>query len=289
MFLIQNFFLTANISTSLEKNNVYEAAGMLRALFELGPSVCFLPTMIRYFKVLVMTERGVDALQAVDDIYDILKNDLQVSFEECQQLGKKYYKEQDYLLSILFDLISNLLLPNVVDEEWILLGIAKSMSRLLKTITQSAEIYSCNETLKSFIVPRIRKSLVDVFSNIGGKSKKSLAIMEVACKHKMEQIERNVADIDASEKTLRESLDKMQNVLGGEAEKMHLLGTVLNNLGSTCLQQGKIVEAKDLLLQAIEVNGNAEDYDSEEERKLDIFRSTHALERVDEILKSMNK
>ena len=266
----------------------YQAVGMLQALYKLGSSVWFIPTLVRYYKVLVMTERGEMAMQVLDELCATLKEDLHVSPQDCKQLAKNFFKEKDYQLSILFDIIGNILWIDVIDDEWILLGITKNFTRLLSSINNVMEKYSCTETLKRFIVPKIRSSLFEVCARVKGKSKKALAIMEVAYKHKLEQMERSVGDIDAAEKTLRESLNLLQSVLGEEAKELHLLGTVLNNLGSTCLQKGNIRDAKYYLLQAIEVNSNAQDYSSEGERVQDVSRSQNALRQVEEILGSRN-
>ena len=273
----------------MEEQKIYQAGGMLDALYQFGPSVAFLPTLLRYYHVLIMTERGEEALAIVDKIYDVLKNQLNVSVGECQRLAKHFSDDKEYLLSILFDIIGNSLLPDLVDDEWILIGILKNLRRLQNCIIQLSEKSSCNEILQSFILPRIRRTVSEVFAAVGGKSKKALTIAEVMCKHAVEIMERYSGDINAAENTLRESLSLMETVLGEEAKKIHLLGTVLNNLGSTCLQLGKLEEAKELLAQAIQVNMDATDYSTEAERRHDVERSSNALEQVDEILRSRDR
>ena len=268
----------------MDLNNLYQAEGLLQTLYDLGPSPCFLPTMISYYKVLLMTERGESAMETLEYIYNVLKDDLHVTVEECRRLAKKFHKDEEYLLSILFDLICILLCADITDCEKLLLSASKSMSRLRESITKAANLYSCNETLKTYVVPKLASSLSPIFENVTGKSKKTLAIVQVACQHNLEQIQRAVADLDGEEATLRESLEILRSVLGEEAKEIHLFGTVLNNLASTVLQKGNIQEAKDLFLQAIEINENAQDYSSEEERGTDIYRSQLGLKQAEEIL-----
>ena len=88
---------------------------------------------------------------------------------------------------------------------------------------------------------------------------------------------------------MRESIEILRSVLGEEAKEIHLLGTVLNNLVSTVLQKGNIQEAKDLFLQVIEINENAQDYSSEEERGVDMYRSQLGLKQAEEILRTTSQ
>ena len=112
-----------------------------------------------------------------------------------------------------------------------------------------------------------------------------MTVLEVACKHKLEISEGYVDDFTAVETTLTEAKEQLMSVLGQEAKEMHLLGTLLNNLGANCLIQKRPQEAKEYLTQAIEVNMGAKDYSSQAERDNDIMRSSSALSRAEEMLR----
>ena len=258
---------------------------MLRELYHLGPSVCFLPSLIRYYKVLLMTERGEEAIKVVDRICDVLKNELHLSFGECGRIAKRFYEKKEYFLSILFDLIGCSLLYDFLDSDKILLGITKSLKRLQNCVATVAKTDSFLETLKYFIVPKIRNSLDEVFDDLEKKSKRVFVKEKVMSKHAVEIMERNVRDLNAAEVTLRDCREQLLSVFGEKANRLQLFGIVLNNLGLICLQQGNLDEAKDLLAKAIQVNIDAADYASEEKRQQNIQRATNALEQVEEILK----
>ena len=277
------------VRSYLNDHKGYEAKGMLQTLYEFGPAVCFLPTKIRYFKVLMMTDRGEEAVQIVDDILEVLRKDLPVTFEECKRLAKKYFAQKQYVLSILFDLLGNSLLPDVLVEEKKVIGIAKNMTRLGQSLSEVRKAHSCDNALKSFILPKIRSSLAAVFETVGEKNRKKTATIHVLCKHVVQIMEGTFGDVEAVEKTLKDALELMKSASGEEAEKSHVFGTVLNNLGAATLQQGKIEEAKDLFEQAISVNSDATDYSTEEERKKDVARSTTGLKKVNEILEARQR
>jgi len=134
-------------------------------------------------------------------------------------------------------------------------------------------------------LPRIRITLQTVFDNARGKSRKVITLVHVACKHKLEIAEGYVDDFTAVETTLLEAKELLTSILGQEAKEMHLLGTLLNNLGANYLMQKRPQEAKEYLTQAIEVNMNAKDYDTPEERQNDIQRSSRALSRAEDMLR----
>ena len=265
----------------------FEAFGILYNLYKLGPSISFLPTLISFYDILMKTERGEEADKLADEILGILKNRLKVSYKECKRLAKSYRNEKWYFKSVLFDLIGNHLLSELKDSEGMLSGIGNNMARLQESINDAVEESSCyKKTLRLWVLPRMHVTLQAVFRNAFGKSKKALAIVEVLCKHKLEISEYYVDDLDARERTLLEQKSQLLTVLGDEAKKLHIFGTVLNNLGANCLQQKKPLVAKDYLTEAIEVNMNAEDYTSEEERKGDVERSERALGQVDDMLQT---
>ena len=235
------------------------------------------------------TDRGEEAHKLVDEILGVLKQRLRVDTKTCKRLAQRYFDDKKYFKSILFDLLGNHMLPDVKDAEKMLSGIARNMIRLQKSIKKACkESYSHKKTLRVWVLPRVRTSLQLVFSNARGKSKKVLTLLEVACKHKLEIAEGYVDDYDAVETTLLEAKELLINVLGEEAEKMHLLGTLLNNLGANYLMQKRPLEAKECLARAIHVNMTAADYDSQEEKESDITRSNRALSRAEDMLKHQN-
>ena len=244
--------------------------------------------MISFYDILMKTERGEEADKLVDEILGILKNRLKVSYKECKRLAKSYRSEKFYFKSILFDLIGNHLLSEMKDSEGMLSGICNNMTRLQESVNDAVDLSSCyKKTLRLWVLPRMRLTLQVVFEKAFGKSKKTLVIVKVACMHKLEITEGYVDDLNGVEQTLLSALDLLQSVLGDGAKRLHLLGTVLNNLGANYLQQKRPQAAKDYLTQAIEVNMNADDYTTEEERQRDIARSNRALGQVDDMLKNM--
>ena len=112
-----------------------------------------------------------------------------------------------------------------------------------------------------------------------------ITVIHVACKHKLEIAEGYADDFSGVEVTLTEAKDLLTEVLGQEAKEMHLLGTLLNNLGANCLMQKRPQAAKNYLTEAIEVNMNAKDYDTDAEKERDIMRSSRALSRAEDMLR----
>ena len=232
------------------------------------------------------TDRGEEADKLIDDILPVLKHRLKVDPKACKRLAQRYYDEKSYFKSILFDLLGNHLLPDLKNNEKMLSGIGSNMIRLQKSIKKARkECYTYKKTMRLWVLPRMRTTLQTVFCNASGKSRKVVILLEVACKHKLEISEGYVDDFSAVETTLTEAKEQLLSVLGQEAKEMHLLGTLLNNLGANCLMQKRPQEAKKYLTLAIEVNKNAKDYDTQAERENDIKRSSQALSRAEEMLK----
>ena len=232
------------------------------------------------------TDRGEEADKLIDEILTVLKHRLKVDPKACKRLAQRYYDEKNYFKSILFDLLGNHLLPDLKDNEKMLSGIGRNVIRLQRSIKKaSQECYAYKKTMRLWVLPRMRTTLQTVFCNASGKSRKAITLLEVACKHALEISEGYVDDFTAVETTLTEAKEQLMSVLGQEARKMHLLGTLLNNLGANCLMQKRPQEAKKYLNEAIKVNKNAKDYDTQAERENDIMRSRRALSRAEEMLK----
>ena len=232
------------------------------------------------------TDRGEEADKLIDEILPVLKQRLKVDPKACKRLAQRYYDEKNYFKSILFNLLGNHLLPDLKDNEKMLSGIARNMIRLQKSIEKASnECYAYKRTMRRWMLPRMRTTLQTVFCNASGKSRKMMTVLEVACKHKLEISEGYVDDFTAVETTLTEAKEQLMSVLGQEAKEMHLLGTLLNNLGANCLMQKRPQEAKEYLTQAIEVNMGAKDYSSQAERDNDFMRSSSALSRAEEMLR----
>ena len=232
------------------------------------------------------TDRGEEADKLIDKILPVIKHKLKVDPKACKRLAERYYNEKNFFKSILFDLLGNHLLPDLKDNEKMLSGIGRNMMRLQKSIKKaSKECYAYKKTMRLWVLPRMRATLQTVFCNASGKSRKKIILLEVACKHKLEISEGYVDDFSAVEATLTEAKEQLMSVLGQEAKEMRLLGTLLNNLGANCLMQKRPQEAKEYLTQAIGVNMNATDYETQAEKESDIMRSSRALSRAEEMLK----
>ena len=267
----------------------FEAFGILQNLYNLGPAVSRLPLLIDYYEVLMKTDRGEEANPLVDEILGVVKTKLKANHKACKRLAQRYFDNRNFFKSILLDLLGNHLLPAEKDNEKVLTGIARNMTRLQKSIKKVCkESYTYKKTVREWVLPRVRETLQNVFENAGGKSKKVLTIVEVACKHKLEIAEGYVDDLHAAESTLISAKDLLTSVLGDEAREIYLLGTLLNNLGATYLRQKKPELALQYLNEAMTVNMNAKDYDTEAERESDVMRTSAALARAEQILRNQS-
>ena len=272
-----------------DQSRDFEAFGILQNLYNLGPVVSRLPLLIDYYEVLMKTDRGEEANALVDEILGVVKTKLKTNHKACKRLAQQYFDDQIFFKSILLDLLGNHLLPLDKDNEKILAGIARNMTRLQKSIKKVCkESYTYKKTVREWILPRVRVTLQNVFENAGGKSKKVLTIVEVACKHKLEIAERYVDDLNAAEITLITAKDLLTSVLGDEAREIHLLGTLLNNLGANYLRQKKPELALQYLYEAMTVNMTAKNYDTETERDSDVMRTSAAIARAEQIMRNQS-
>ena len=264
-----------------------DAFGILQNLYNLGPAVSRLPLLIDYYEVLMKTDRGEEADALVNEILGVIRTKLKANHKDCKRLAQQYFDDRSFFKSILLDLLGNHLLPNDNDNEKILAGISRNMTSLQKSIKKVCkESCTYKKTVREWILPRVRVTLQNVFENVGGKSKKALTIVEVACKHKLEIAQGYVDDLNAAESTLISAKDLLTSVLGDEAREIHLLGTLLNNLGATYLRQRKPELALQYLNEAMTINKNAKDYDTEAERDSDLKRTSAALARAEQILRN---
>ena len=287
---ISNILICAeNSSKCCETECDYGTCGILRAQYHLGPGVSFLPILINYYDALIKVEGREEIVESVyDQIATILINKIKVSVEECNLHAEKNYKQNNYFQAILFHLVAGQLLPSTKDVTRVLHGVQAFTLGIKLGITKIAEECSYyNNIIRLCILPKMRIFLRSVFDSATGKSKKILVIAEVTCKHHLAVSEGLVGDYYASEATLIKSLHQLEAVLQEDAKTVHLYGTVLNSLGATYLSNKKPDEAIDRLAQAIEVNMNATDYNSEEERKDDVQRSGRILSQAENMKKWM--
>ena len=275
------------IQECFDQSKDFHAYGIMHNLYKMSPSISRLPLQIDYYETLMKTGRGEEANRLVDEILGVLKHKLKVDPKPCKRLAQRYFNEKRYFKAILLDLLGNHLLPDLKDTEKVYTAIQRNMVRLQKSIKKVCkECYSHKITVRLWILPRMRCSLQTVFDNARGKSKKMITVIHVACKHKLEIAEGYADDFSGVEVTLTEAKDLLTEVLGQEAKEMHLLGTLLNNLGANCLMQKRPQAAKDYLTEAIEVNMNAKDYDTDAEKERDIMRSSRALSRAEDMLRN---
>ena len=288
----KNFAKKSQISTfsgaipeHFDQSKDLEAVGILQHLYKLGPSVSRLPLLINYYGVLMNIQRGQEADRLVDEILAVIKNKFKENPKTCKRLAKRYFGKKEYFKSILFELIGNHLLSEASDCEEMLSSIEGNMVRLQICVKNlCVESYSNKKTLRLWVFPRMKRTLQVLFCNARGKSKKTLTLVQVSCLHKLEIAEGYVGDLAAVETTLIEAAGLLTSVLGQDAKEMRLLGTLLNNLGANSLMQKRLEDAKNYLTQAIEVNLNAKDFSSPEERKRTIVRSNQTLNSVEEML-----
>ena len=232
------------------------------------------------------TGRGGEADQLVDEILGIIKQKSRFNVKSCKRLALRSFEDKRYFKSILFNLLVNHLLSEEKNKEKMLSGIGTNMVSLQNSIKKARkECYSYRKTLRLWVLPRMRNTFERVFDNAGGKSKRVLTLLEVSCKHGLEITEGYVDDLDAVEETLKNAIEQFTSVLRQDAKEMHLLGYLLNNLGSNCKIQRRPEEAKDYLTQAIEVKRNAKDYTTEEEQKQDIAFTTRILKNTEKMLR----
>ena len=268
----------------MERHDDFEAVGMLQALYESGHSVYFLPSKIRYFNVLLMTDRGDEAMEVLKEVHDVLKKELNVSVEECKRLSKSFSKKQKYLTSILFDLVGNLLLSDLNNDDRILRALVSNMTCIHTNMQEVVKKCNCKETMQLHVVPVIRDSLTAALAKIKGKTSKDFAMLQVKFRHILELIEGEVEDLDAAEITLTESKSIMEDAFGDEANSIQLFGTVLNNLAATYMRQRRLEKARSAFEKARNVFQNVQNYESEEERQNDIIRSSKAIDRINELM-----
>ena len=255
-------------------------------MYKLGPSVSILPLQIEYYAVLMKTERGEEADRLVEEILGIIKRSLRVNVKTCKRLAQRYFDKKKYFKSILFGLLGNHLLPEENNHEKMLSGIGKNMILLNEGIKKARkESYSYRKILRDWVLPRVRFTFERIFDCVGGKSKKALTLMNVACMHSLEIAEGYADDFAAAEATLKLGINKLKTVLKEEAEEVHMLGVLLNNLGANCLIQKRPQEAKKYLVESLEVKHSAKDHSSKEERESDIAFTVRVLNDVEKILK----
>ena len=231
-----------------------------------------------------------EAKKIKEELFIILENSLHATPKDCELLGDKFRKDQEYIKAILMYQAGEVLVKESSNEFDEIINCLQGCALGLKMA--AADLMKERGDLRSIvaddIVPAMRRIYVKLSDRQTAGTTISVLIRSL-CLHHIETTELLCDDNTVRERTLREAVALMEKEFGEAAGKHHLYSCHLNNLGVFCMTQERPREAICIFEKSIESRRMAEDYTTEQERAKDLAASEDGLRKAKEMLRFMQE
>ncbi|CAK8689371.1 unnamed protein product [Clavelina lepadiformis] len=274
----QLFHLDEKSSAYLQERKYEEAYGLVKKQYKLGSKFNFAPVLVKYYVSLIHTDRLDKAAKIRDELTSLIQELLESSPEELEKYGHSLRQKSKFIEAILFYQISHRFCEtemNPADAVSALQGCALGTKLAVTELLEKHKV--SKQTVRKHVIPEMHK-FIDCLGRFKSVEKKLICIVQGLCLHHVEHCEFLVGDVNAREASIKRAITSMKDVLGSEAEKHHLYGGHLNNLGHTYLVKDRPGDAASYFSQAIVAKKRAEDYDTQAEKLEDIKKSELALQ-----------
>ncbi|CAK8689378.1 unnamed protein product [Clavelina lepadiformis] len=260
----------------IDEGKYDEAYGTAQRLYELGSAVNCFSLLVKYFVVLVRTDRIDKAYEIRNEFFSLSQN-AELSAEDVMTYADQLRVRSKCFESLLFyDLAATLIVNETQPEEAInsFLKCVVGWSGLVRDLLEKHLVR------KSFVKTRVVSQMSDSYKRVkglAGLDKKQSCLVLAIILHCIDQAYWLLGEIKAREETGETAVQMMRDVFGEEASKFQIYSTILNNLGHAYMIQGRTDEAIRLFTEAIAALKKAIDYSSEAERKRDMEKAEIAL------------
>jgi len=279
-FLMPKLSLFAGrISTLMRKGKYHEAYGIMLALERCGQELRDTLFLIRYYSILVLTDRPSKADLLFTELCGVLRNNQVTRPQNILKVAEKLKKDKLLMESICLYFVAARMFVNTTKTYEIDL----TLLQCLQGITQALDAMIDKDvllrlTIKRNVVPHALAMLRQARDTKRLKNKHT-RLMESVAFHCAECCLYYTKEHEARLELVEEAISFMEKSFRHDVVKYQLYGTFLHNLGSTYLMLTQLRPAEAYLCKAIKAFRNAKDHNPVD-LKMHIAQSQAKLELI---------
>ena len=255
----KTIFYSDQSSSYLNQGKYFEAYGLLKCQYKLGPQMHFAPVLVKYFVSLMQTDRADKAEKIRDELAELLRDKFAELPNEINQYAESLMEENKLWEAILFFQISLMYCekesscpdPAIIPQI--------SASGLMQCV---AKIFSATpgtkKLLKQHVVCWIKKAK-DLAINAIPKNKKFSSLVQANLLGHQARCFLLFQEYNVAEKLLKEAIQTLKQCHKSDAENFGNFSQFLRQLGVICFQTNRLDAAERYLKRATAAAEKAKD------------------------------
>ena len=263
----------------MRQGKYFEAYGLLKNQYKLGPKIQFVPVLVKYYVTLMETDQADKANRIRDELAELLREKFEDSAEEICRYAEDVLEKNKLWEAIVFFKIALTYyekekrpLEDAQLPQWCAAGLTKCV---IKTFLQRP---ATKKLLKRYVMGWIKKTR-ELVAKASASDKKFSALVEANLLSHQGRCYMLFRDLDLAEKIFKESVDLMDHYHKPDTENFSNFAENIGFLGFICFQANRHDEAEKHLRRAISAVKEAKD--------MSPFERAQAIRTHDMILKKI--
>jgi len=243
----------------MKQGKYFEAYGLLKTQYKLGPKIHFAPVFVKYYVSLMETDQAEKSEKVRDELAELLREKFEESAEDVCKYAEDAMEKNKYWEAILFFQIALMycekgtcLLEDASLPESCAGGLAKC---IIKIFDQNP---GTKKKLKQHVIHWIKKAR-DTVAKASENDKKISALIQANLLGHQGRCLLLFRDFDAAEKSFNEAIALVDQYHKPDAEHFRIFSDHIGLLGIICFQTNRHDEAEKHLRRAIAAAKEAKD------------------------------
>lgn len=268
-------------SLYMKQGKYFEAYGLLKSQYKLGPEIHFAPVLVKYYVTLMQTDRADKAEKIRDELTELFKPKFADSADEVFQYAENLMEESRLWEAILFYQISLQYCEKASPgldatqlPQTIAAGLTKCIIRIFRAKPGTKKI------LKQNILCWIKTAKDIAIKEIGNDKKFSSLVQANLLNHQAKCF-LLFHEFNAAEKLFKEATNIIQHCHKSDAESFSNFAEYLGFLGIICFRTNRLDEAEKYLNRSTAAAKKAKDLSFYDENVL-IQNNEQILKKIKE-------
>ena len=244
----------------MNKGNYFEAFGLLKRQYQLGPQIHFAPVLVKYFVALMQTDRADKVGKIRDELAELLKNKFSDSADEIYKYAESLLDENKLWEAVLFYQVSMLYCEKPSSNydsiqllQWNVYGLTDCVCKIFSANPGSKKL------LKQHVICWMKKAQDWTARALGQNQKISSLIQANLLAHQGKCL-HYFQELNEAEKLYKEAVEIMEHYHESEAENFRCFACYLKHLGIFCYQTQRLNEAEKYFNRSMNAAKKAKDF-----------------------------